>query len=64
MQSARIRLLIRTLGAKNTKSGAFLSIGLIINFLSLNDMLRISDHGKPIFGVNLETNRTFKFEAY
>lgn len=54
IHSARIRLLMRTRGAKNTKSGAFLSIGLIMNFLSLNEMLRISDQGKPIFGVNLK----------
>jgi len=54
MQRAKIRLLIRTRGAKNTKSGAFLSIGFMINFLSLNEILRISDQGKPIFGVNLK----------
>jgi len=54
MQRAKIRLLIRTRGAKKTKSGAFLSIGFIMNFLSLNEILRISDQGKPIFGVNLE----------
>lgn len=57
MHSARIRLLMRTRGAKNTKSGAFLSIGLIMNFLSLNEILRISDQGKPIFGVNLKIKR-------
>lgn len=56
IHNAKILLLIRTLGAKKTKSGAFLSIGLMMNFLSLNDMLRISDHGKPIFGVNLKEN--------
>lgn len=56
MQSARIRLFIRTRGAKKTKSGAFLSIGFIMNFLSLNEILRISDQGKPIFGVNLKYN--------
>lgn len=48
---------MRTRGAKNTKSGAFLSIGLIMNFLSLNEMLRISDQGKPIFGVNLKRKK-------
>ena len=53
MQRARIRLLMRTRGAKNTKSGAFLSIGLMINFRSLKEIFLISDHGKPIFGVSL-----------
>lgn len=48
-----MRLLMRTRGAKNTKSGAFLSMGLMMNLRSLKEMLRISDHGKPIFGVNL-----------
>ena len=37
------------------RTGAFLSTGLMVNFLSLNEMLRISDHGKPIFGVSLHT---------
>ena len=49
---------MRTRGAKNTKSGAFLSMGLMMNFLSLKDMFRISDHGKPIFGVNLHEQKT------
>jgi len=31
-----------------------LSIGLIMNFLSLKDMLRISLQGNPIFGVSLQ----------
>lgn len=53
MQSANIRLLIRNREAKNTKSGAFLSTGLMTNFLSLNDMFRISLHGKPMRGVIL-----------
>jgi len=44
-----------TLQEYKEHTGAFLSIGLMINFLSLNDMLRISLHGKPIFGVNLNT---------
>ena len=35
-------------------TGAFLSIGLITNFLSLKDIFLISLHGKPIFGVNLQ----------
>jgi len=35
-------------------------MGLMINFLSLKDMLRISLHGKPIFGVNLNViSKTF-----
>lgn len=38
-------------------TGAFLSIGLMTNFLSLNEMLRISLQGKPILGVNLFRNK-------
>ncbi len=34
-------------------TGAFLSMGLIMNFLSLNEMFLISLQGNPIFGVNL-----------
>lgn len=34
---------------------AFLSIGLITNFLSLNEIFLISDHGKPTFGVRRST---------
>lgn len=37
-----------------TLTGAFLSIGLMTNFLSLKEMFRISLQGKPIFGVNLK----------
>jgi hypothetical protein len=59
-----MRLLMRTRGAKNTKSGAFLSMGLMMNFLSLKEMLRISDHGKPIFGVSLQNKQcTFNDHA-
>lgn len=35
-------------------TGAFLSMGLMTNFLSLNEMFLISLHGKPILGVNLQ----------
>lgn len=35
-------------------TGAFLSIGLITNFLSLNEMFLISLQGNPIFGVSLQ----------
>lgn len=35
-------------------TGAFLSIGFITNFLSLNEIFLISLQGKPIFGVNLK----------
>ena len=35
-------------------TGAFLSIGLMTNFLSLNEIFLISLHGKPILGVNLK----------
>lgn len=38
----------------NLLTGAFLSIGLMTNFLSLNEMFLISLQGKPIFGVNLK----------
>lgn len=34
-------------------TGAFLSMGLMTNFLSLKEMFRISLQGKPIFGVSL-----------
>lgn len=40
-------------GLNATLTGAFLSIGLMTNFLSLKEMFRISLQGKPIFGVNL-----------
>jgi len=43
---------------REQRTGAFLSIGLMINFLSLKDMLRISLQGKPIFGVNLHMSET------
>lgn len=36
-------------------TGAFLSIGLMINFLSLKEMFLISLQGNPIFGVSLDT---------
>ena len=42
-------------------TGAFLSIGLIVNFLSLKDMFLISLHGKPILGVNLKEWNEFKY---
>ena len=35
-------------------TGAFLSIGLITNFLSLNEIFLISLQGNPIFGVSLQ----------
>lgn len=35
-------------------TGAFLSIGFITNFLSLNEIFLISLQGKPILGVNLK----------
>ena len=35
-------------------TGAFLSIGLMTNFLSLNEIFLISLQGKPILGVNLQ----------
>lgn len=34
-------------------TGAFLSIGLMTNFLSLKEMFLISLQGNPIFGVSL-----------
>lgn len=36
-----------------TLTGAFLSMGLMTNFLSLKEMFLISLQGKPIFGDNL-----------
>ena len=48
-----------TVHTKNCNSlkltGAFLSIGLMINFLSLKEMFLISLQGNPIFGVSLDT---------
>ena len=35
-------------------TGAFLSIGLMINFLSLKEMFLISLQGNPILGVSLD----------
>lgn len=35
-------------------TGAFLSIGLITNFLSLKEIFLISLQGNPIFGVSLQ----------
>lgn len=40
--------------AQDLLTGDFLSMGLIMNFLSLKEMFLISLQGKPIFGVNLE----------
>jgi len=45
--------LVIKLSLSRTLTGDFLSIGLMINFLSLNEMLRISLQGNPIFGVSL-----------
>lgn len=42
-------------------TGAFLSMGLITNFLSLNDMFLISLQGKPILGVNLLWQEKFQW---
>lgn len=52
MQSARILLFILSLSTQKVKSGAFLSIGLITNFLSEKEMFLISLHGNPILGVS------------
>lgn len=38
-------------------TGAFLSMGLMTNFLSLNEMFLISLQGKPILGVNLQKKK-------
>lgn len=51
--------------AQNLKcilTGAFLSMGLMTNFLSLNEMFLISLQGKPILGVSLQkkNNETIK----
>lgn len=46
-------------GVVTKLTGARLSIGLSINFLSLNEMFLISLHGKPTLGVSLqETQHT------
>ena len=44
-------------------TGAFLSIGLMINFLSLKEMFLISLQGNPIFGVSLETKNQSKLSV-
>lgn len=36
-------------------TGAFLSMGFMMNFLSLKEMFLISLQGNPIFGVSLRT---------
>lgn len=41
-------------------TGAFLSIGLMINFLSLKEIFLISLQGNPIFGVSLDTKRNIQ----
>lgn len=43
-------------------TGAFLSIGFITNFLSLNEIFRISLQGKPILGVNLKKKKDYCFK--
>lgn len=46
--------------AQNLKcilTGAFLSMGLMTNFLSLNEMFLISLQGKPILGVSLQKKK-------
>lgn len=46
-------------------TGDFLSIGLMMNFLSLKEMFLISLQGKPIFGVNLrEKSHEHEHEHY
>lgn len=50
---AKMVLFIRTWEAMNMKSGDFLSMGLMTNFRLWKVMFLISDHGKPILGVNL-----------
>ena len=40
-------------------TGAFLSMGLMMNFLSLNEMFLISLQGNPILGVNLKEKKVF-----
>ena len=47
-----------------TLTGAFLSIGLMPNFLSLKEMFRISLQGKPIFGVNLKTKQNMLYKTW
>lgn len=42
---------------KHVLTGAFLSMGLMTNFLSLNEMFLISLQGKPILGVNLQKKK-------
>lgn len=53
MLRSNINLFIRLFLEKNTKLGAVLSVGLILNFLSSTLILRMSDQGKLIFGSNL-----------
>lgn len=46
-------------------TGAFLSMGLMTNFLSLKEIFLMSLHGNPIFGVSLEkTNGDLSVVVY
>jgi hypothetical protein len=42
-----------SVGSSVELTGAFLSMGLMTNFLSLKELFLFSLQGKPIFGVNL-----------
>lgn len=53
-QSGRNLELIHKTCKRILLTGAFLSIGFITNFLSLNEIFLISLQGKPILGVNLK----------
>ena len=50
----------QTIIMANLLTGAFLSIGFIVNFLSLKEIFLISLHGKPILGVNLQRAHVFE----
>lgn len=45
---------VATVNDTVSHTGAFLSMGLMTNFLSLKEIFLISLQGKPIFGVSLQ----------
>lgn len=49
---------------RSTLTLDFLSMGLMVNFLSLNEIFRISLQGNPILGVSLEDGETCDSEAW
>lgn len=55
---------VATVNDTVSHTGAFLSMGLMTNFLSLKEIFLISLQGKPIFGVNLQKKMVCGFSLY